>query len=280
MTEKFISVVGNKQMNPFRGDLSISPCITQACGAGGGMTPMITTYPVSVLKEKWFIELLRGHYMKYKTNTLVIDYYAPKCVDHEFVKNYGGKDYKIVHNPDSSNTVEQLPGLTLSSFGDWGSIFFPMANTESKTVFFEMMEKDLIQVIEVKFNDKVLYKNASQEKTKGLNYKSLKSLLDKNGICLEDNSKKTIIHLPKSAEGKVLRIRKLTPRECFRLQDVPEEKIDAMMGVDEKGKRKISNSQCYKLAGNSITVAPMAMILGNLLYGSEPRVGEQLELFK
>lgn len=91
--------------------------------------------------------------------------------------------------------------------------------------------------------------------------------------------KKTIIHLPKSAEGKKLRIRKLTPRECFRLMDVPEEKIDKMMSKDEKGVQLISNSQLYKLAGNSICVCCMQHLFGNLLYGSEPRVGEQLTLF-
>lgn len=44
-------------------------------------------------------------------------------------------------------------------------------------------------------------------------------------------------------------IRKLTPRECFRLMDVPENLIDIMLRTG------ISNSQLYKLAGNSIVVA-------------------------
>ena len=44
-------------------------------------------------------------------------------------------------------------------------------------------------------------------------------------------------------------IRKLTPRECFRLMDVPEHHIDRLLSAD------ISNSQLYKLAGNSIVVA-------------------------
>lgn len=44
-------------------------------------------------------------------------------------------------------------------------------------------------------------------------------------------------------------IRKLTPRECFRLMDVPEHYIDRLLSTG------ISNSQLYKLAGNSIVVA-------------------------
>ena len=44
------------------------------------------------------------------------------------------------------------------------------------------------------------------------------------------------------------RIRKLTPKECFRLMDAPEENINELL---DSG---ISNSQLYKLAGNSIVV--------------------------
>ena len=49
--------------------------------------------------------------------------------------------------------------------------------------------------------------------------------------------------------GKVYKIRKLTARECFRLMDVRDEDIDK---IKESG---ISESQQYKLAGNSIVVA-------------------------
>lgn len=44
------------------------------------------------------------------------------------------------------------------------------------------------------------------------------------------------------------RIRKLTPRECFRLMGVDDEDIDKLMNAS------ISNSQLYKCAGNSIVV--------------------------
>jgi len=49
-------------------------------------------------------------------------------------------------------------------------------------------------------------------------------------------------------------IRKLTPRECFRLMDVPEDMIDTLTSAG------ISNSQLYKLAGNSIVVAVLVQI--------------------
>lgn len=42
------------------------------------------------------------------------------------------------------------------------------------------------------------------------------------------------------------RIRKLTPRECFRLMGVDDKDIDTIQAAG------ISNSQQYKMAGNSI----------------------------
>ena len=49
-------------------------------------------------------------------------------------------------------------------------------------------------------------------------------------------------------EGKRIRIRKLTPRECFRLQAFPDEYFDRAAAVN-------SDSQLYKQAGNSVTVS-------------------------
>ena len=55
-----------------------------------------------------------------------------------------------------------------------------------------------------------------------------------------------------------IRIRKLTPKECFRLMDVDEHNIDKLLNSGG------SNSQLYKLAGNSIVVAWMEGIFKNL----------------
>lgn len=60
-----------------------------------------------------------------------------------------------------------------------------------------------------------------------------------------------------------VRLRKLTPRECMRLMDVPEDKIDIMLNAG------ISDSQLYKLAGNSIVVACMEGIFRNLFTSEE-----------
>ena len=58
------------------------------------------------------------------------------------------------------------------------------------------------------------------------------------------------------------RIRKLTPRECFRLMGMRDSDIDK---IQEAG---ISNTQQYKLAGNSIVVGVLEAIFKNL-FGEE-----------
>lgn len=81
------------------------------------------------------------------------------------------------------------------------------------------------------------------------------------------------------------RIRRLIPRECFRLMDVDDEAYDKIKNY-VKGHRKngkpmyISESQQYKLAGNSIVVACMEHIFEQLFFPSE-RVTEprQLDIF-
>ena len=89
-------------------------------------------------------------------------------------------------------------------------------------------------------------------------------------------------------------IRKLTPKECFRLGGVRDNVIGTMQSSnaqaaerlpDWKGKGKpedmaVSASQQYKQAGNSIVVDVLAHIYEQLFYPTpKPRKREQLSLF-
>ena len=65
--------------------------------------------------------------------------------------------------------------------------------------------------------------------------------------------------MPKITEQ--YRIRKLTPRECWRLQGVRDYQFDKL--------HDISNSQLYKLAGNSIVVDVLMAIFKNLFLKEE-----------
>ena len=86
------------------------------------------------------------------------------------------------------------------------------------------------------------------------------------GWCLDKNN------------GKWFRIRKLTPRECFRLMDVRDEDFDKLLATDSydkngNPKRAISDSQLYKMAGNSIVVSCLDLIFENLFFPKK-REGE------
>ena len=89
-------------------------------------------------------------------------------------------------------------------------------------------------------------------------------------------------------------IRKLTPKECFRLMGVRDNVIGTMQSSnaqaaerlpDWNGKGKpedmaISASQQYKQAGNSICIDVLAYLYQNLFYPTpKPRKQEQLSLF-
>jgi DNA (cytosine-5)-methyltransferase 1 len=70
------------------------------------------------------------------------------------------------------------------------------------------------------------------------------------------------------------RIRKLTPRECFRLMDVSDEDIDKIQAAG------ISKSQQYKLAGNSIVCSVLYHIFKAMFIEQvQPTEPRQLELF-
>ena len=60
-----------------------------------------------------------------------------------------------------------------------------------------------------------------------------------------------------------LRIRKLTPKECFRLMGFDDRDCDILV------ENKISNTQLYKMAGNSIVVDVLEKIFLQLLRPSE-----------
>ena len=82
-------------------------------------------------------------------------------------------------------------------------------------------------------------------------------------------------NLRAKGEAKVRsgRIRKLTARECFRLMNVDEANIDKIQAAG------ISETQQYKMAGNSIVVNVLAEIFRKLFIDTTPECGQQLSLF-
>ena len=76
-------------------------------------------------------------------------------------------------------------------------------------------------------------------------------------------------------KGKKFRIRKLTPRECFRLMGVDDADIDKIQASG------ISNSGQYKLAGNSIVVDVLFHLFRKMFIetGVDFKENKQLSLF-
>lgn len=107
--------------------------------------------------------------------------------------------------------------------------------------------------------------------------KKLKENRKKCGFFSHKPSKKSLALRPngkgwqfvQTEDGRFawIRIRKLTPRECFRLMDVDEHYIDKIQAAG------ISDSQQYKMAGNSIVVACMEGMFYNLFSEEEQYTG-------
>lgn len=62
-----------------------------------------------------------------------------------------------------------------------------------------------------------------------------------------------------------MRIRKLTPKECWRLMGFDDADFDKAQSVG------MSNTQLYKQAGNSIVVPVLEGILSNLILNREEK---------
>ena len=80
------------------------------------------------------------------------------------------------------------------------------------------------------------------------------------------------VSLYEGVKDQEYRIRKLTPRECFRLMGVGEREIDILLNSG------ISNAQLYKMAGNSIVVDVLYHIFRKMFIDKENEQ-EQLTLF-
>lgn len=68
-------------------------------------------------------------------------------------------------------------------------------------------------------------------------------IIRRQEVADKDNQNIGVVDL----DGEKVMVRKLTPKECFRLQGFPDEYFERAASVN-------SDSQLYKQAGNSVTV--------------------------
>lgn len=71
-----------------------------------------------------------------------VDYKCPKGADHSYVKYLG---YTIEGHSDCSYSCKELPGLSLTSYGDWGTLY-DWATEATMQVFNYLVESGDIQL--------------------------------------------------------------------------------------------------------------------------------------
>lgn len=75
-------------------------------------------------------------------------------------------------------------------------------------------------------------------------------------------------------ENNELTIRKLTPRECLRLQGYNDDEIDRLADAkDTNGKPLFPKTKLYFFAGNSVVVDVFAAILGEIIKDMDTPAG-------
>ena len=87
-------------------------------------------------------------------------------------------------------------------------------------------------------------------------HRNAKEVLNVEGVCRTLSTQSNNL-LTKIKEPTTLRIRKLTPKECWRLMGFTDEEFNRAAEVN-------SNTQLYKQAGNSIVVDVLVKIFTNL----------------
>ena len=84
---------------------------------------------------------------------------------------------------------------------------------------------------------------------------------------MSDEEKFAVIFIDENGDYHIGRIRKLTPRECWRLQGFTDEQFDKATAEG------LSDSKLYKMAGNAVTVNVISAV-GQIIKDIEERSSE------
>ncbi len=91
---------------------------------------------LELLKEPFRTAYQNGDSIDYKTNP------NSKISDHSYVEKYGY--YSEMHS-DCSYSAPGLHGFSLSSYGNWGTVYTSDLDDEGKEIFFNMIEENIIK---------------------------------------------------------------------------------------------------------------------------------------
>lgn len=110
-------------------------------------------------------------------------------------------------------------------------------------------------------NVKLLGGIGEMKSNNGTQYYQQDRIYDSEEIALCQSANESFNPYYQVEEHKKLRIRKLTPKECWRLMKLSGENDEDY----EKAKQVNSDSQLYKQAGNSIVVSVLEAIFKEML---------------
>ena len=218
----------------------------------------------------------------------IIKYCKPKYVIWENVKNVLSKKHK--HNFDKYLKTLELLGYTnywkVLNAKDYGvpqnreRVFVVSILGEHKPYEFPKpikLEKRLKDILEIEIDDKYYLSEKVQKRFKqtksdngensiiGTTAPEFRTIGQRDLVYSKEGIMGTLVATDYKQPKQILEtiqgdtgIRKLTPRECFRLMGLNDEDIDKIQMT------KISDTQQYKLAGNSIVVPVLEEIFKNL----------------
>lgn len=204
-------------------------------------------YGVPQNRERVFVVSIReGRYefpKGFKTNRCINDILETDCDKKYYIKNI--KANKRLNQLLSSVKIEQtaiLDAYNQSYFTEIAPTITTRVNADNN--------KAILQIGNL-YPDTPNFKNRVAGR-----------IYDPEGISPSIRANSGGNNMPIIA-GKDYTIRKLTPRECFRLMGVTEENIDKIQAAG------ISNSQQYKMAGNSIVVDVLYHIFRKMFVDKE-----------
>lgn len=257
-------VVDYTQKNEYKGSTNnVSPCLTEAMGMGGGQIPIVVNCGTANDCTK---------FERYPPTTGVLEIGVKREVLYKITKEgnirgfqndekKSGAAESQFYNPN--NVCGALTTQGVAGLIEIGNIFDteyfggnPQAgrvySAEGLSPCLNTMEGGERQpkVLEISIGNNPIGKKFEFD---GFNDQPEPTLLA------------TDYKAPKCYSDGI-RIRKLTPRECWRLMGVKDEQYDRLNGI--------SNTQLYKMAGNSIVVNVLMAIFKNLLISDKETKGQ------
>ena len=201
------------------------------------------------------------------------DYGIPQNRERCFMVSYLNKDLKFAF-PDGISLNKNSKDILEKNVKD--KYFLNDDKLAKKIKAFVIDTQDLNKII-IRANTELGYYelynggvvDLSYPKSKGRRGRVISNGLISSTITATGNADKMVMY---KSIYQDIKIRKLTPLECFRFMDVSDEDALKMLLVN-------SEAQCYKQAGNSIVVAVLEAIFKNMFLGGSEQTNAQLDIY-